>query len=90
MYLVGQLPLQILNGRGQIAAAYAELDGNVAASVFAIDHEGAVAGFDIGYLANGYAAPVRCRQQDALNGFGYHCDIAPESGRLDRTGGRLQ
>src|ERR1700739_17861 len=62
--------LQILNGRCQIAAAHTELDGNITAAIFAIDHKGAVAGFYIRYLAYRHPASVSRRQQDALHGIG--------------------
>src|ERR1700756_2291949 len=61
--------LQVLNGRGQIAATHAELDGNVTAAVFTVDHEGPIAGLYIRDLADGHPAPVRRGQQDTLNGF---------------------
>src|SRR3984957_9134566 len=60
--------LQILNGRSQIAAAHAELDGDITAAILAIDHKGAVAGLYISDLANGHSASVSRWQQDALNG----------------------
>ena len=90
LYLVGQLLLQILNGGGKIAAAHAELDGNVAAAVLAIDHERAIARFHVGNLADGHPATVRRRQQDAAEWHRGHCEIVRESGRSDRTCDRLQ
>ena len=62
--------LQLGDGGGEVAAAHAELDGDVAASVFAIDHEAAFADGDVGDLAEGDAAAVGGGDEDGADGVG--------------------
>ena len=72
--------MQILDGSGKIATAHAELDGNITATVLAIDHECAIARLYVGDLADRNATTVSRGQQDALNGIGA---IAKSFGKAD-------
>ncbi len=62
--------LQILNGGGEVASAHAELDGDVAASAFVIDHEGSVAEGDVGDGAEGNLIAVGSGDEDSADGLG--------------------
>ncbi len=68
--LLLEFGLQLGDGGGEVAAAHGELDGDVAASAFAIDHEAAFADGDVGDLAEGDAASVGGGDEDGADGFG--------------------
>src|SRR6266851_795277 len=65
-----QPALQLRDRGGEVAAANAELDGDVAASVFAIDHEAAFANGHIGDLPERNAPTIGGRNEDGSNRVG--------------------
>ena len=64
LHLLGQLPLQVLDGAGEVASSHAELDGDIAAAAFVIDHERAVSQVDIGDGAERHLSAIGSRDQN--------------------------
>src|SRR5262249_2241412 len=62
--------LHLLNSARQIAVPNAELDWDIAAAILAIDHEGAFAKANVGYLAQWHAPAIGSRQQDVFHRLG--------------------
>src|SRR6266852_2099519 len=52
---------------GEVAATHAELDGDIALAVLAVDHEGTLLQVHVRHLAQRHASPLRRGQQDIAN-----------------------
>src|SRR6516164_10949368 len=59
-----KFPLDLGYGSGKVPPAHAELDGNVAAPVFAVDHERSLAKANVGNLGERHLATIGRGQQN--------------------------